>query len=106
MKKYDADIDLKSTFDIDTVDPQRLSLKLKRIGHSYRAANLMMSYLCNRSTATTIKENCSSFGSISVGVAQASESRPLHFIIYIADMLTLVLLGRMILLCCNVLTIR
>ncbi len=57
----------------------------------------MMSYLCNRSTTTTIKENGSSFRNISVGVAQGSKMGPLHFIIYIADMLTLGLLGKMLL---------
>lgn len=88
-------IDLKRAF--DTVDPRRLSLKLKRIGLSTRAAELMMSYLCNRNTATTIKDNCSTFRSVSIGVAQGSKLGPLHFIIYIADMLTLGLVGRMIL---------
>lgn len=88
-------IDLKRAF--DTVDPLRLSLKLKRIGLSDKAADLMMSYLCNRSTATTIKGNSSNFRSISVGVAQGSKMGPLHFIIYIADMLTLGWLGKMVL---------
>ena len=81
----------------DTVDPLRLSLKFKRISLSDKAADLMMSYLCNRSTATTIKESCSKFRNISVGVAQGSKMGPMHFIVYIADMLTLGLLGMILL---------
>lgn len=88
-------IDLKRAF--DTVDPKRLSFKLRRTGLSETAADLMMSYLCNRTTATVIGNSCSMFRNISVGVAQGSKMGPLHFLVYIADMLTLGLLGKILL---------
>lgn len=57
----------------------------------------MITYVCNGSAATTIKYNCTSLRNISIGVAQGSEMGPLLLIIYIAILLTLGLLGRMIL---------
>jgi len=96
-KKYVAliFIDLKRAF--DTVDPKRLSLKFGRVGLAESAVELLMSYLCNRTTATVIGNYCSGFRSISIGVAQGSKMGPLHFLIYIADLLTLGLLGKILL---------
>lgn len=84
-------IDLRKAF--DTVDPKRLIRKLKRLGLSDSAAKLMLSYLQNRQTATTIGNNRSDFRSVNVGVAQGSKLGPMHFIIYINDMLKLDLIG-------------
>lgn len=98
-KKYVACvfIDLRRAF--DTVDPLRLSLKLKRLGLSDSASTLMLSYLQSRQTATTIGSNTSSFMKINVGVAQGSKLGPLHFITYINDLLSTCIdfIGRLIL---------
>lgn len=88
-------IDLRKAF--DTVEPHRLLLKLKQLGLSTPALQLMSSYLLNRMTATRIGNEKSSFKNISVGVAQGSKLGPLHFIIYINDMLQLNLKGKLIL---------
>lgn len=56
-----------------------------------------MSYLQNRSTATTIGNNTSLFRKIVVGVAQGSKIGPLLFIIYINDILQLDFLGNILL---------
>lgn len=57
----------------------------------------MASYLKNRQTATTIGENTSSFRKINVGVAQGSKLGPIHFIVYINDLLRLSFIGRLLL---------
>lgn len=88
-------IDLRKAF--DTVDPHRLLLKMRQLGLSTSALQLMSSYLLNRMTATKIGNERSSFRNISVGVAQGSKLGPLHFIIYINDMLQLELKGKLIL---------
>lgn len=88
-------IDLKKAF--DTVDPKRLVRKLKRQGLSDSATKLMLSYLQNRRTATSIGTNSSNFRNVNVGVAQGSKLGPLHFIIYINDMLNLDLIGELVL---------
>jgi len=88
-------IDLKKAF--DTVDPKRLARKLKRLGLSDSAVKLMSSYLQNRQTATNIGNNSSNFRNVNVGVAQGSKLGPLHFIIYINDMLKLDLIGQLVL---------
>lgn len=96
-KKYVACmfVDMRRAF--DTVDPERLSKKLRRIGLSENATNLMLSYLRNRRTAISIGNNSSNFRNISVGVAQGSKMGPLHFIIYIADLLLVNFIGLLIL---------
>lgn len=53
----------------------------------------MMSYLCNRST---INDKSSIFRRILLGVAKGPKMGPLHFIIYVADMLTLGLIGKIL----------
>lgn len=88
-------IDLRKAF--DTVDPKRLARKLKRLGLSTKAVKLMMSYLQNRQTATTIGNCSSEFTNINVGIAQGSKLGPVHFIIYINDMLRLNLIGQLVL---------
>lgn len=88
-------IDLKKAF--DTVDPKRLVRKFKRLGLSDNASKLMMSYLQNRRTATTIGQNTSNFRSVNVGVPQGSKLGPLQFIVYINDLLQLDLIGQLIL---------
>lgn len=77
----------------DTVDPVRLPKKLRRISLSENATKLMLSYLHNRCTATTIGANTSYFRNILIGVAQGSKMGPLHFIIYIADLLLVKFFG-------------
>lgn len=88
-------IDLRKAF--DTVDPHRLLLKMKQLGLSDAALQLMSSYLLNRETAIKIGNERSNFQRVSVGVAQGSKIGPLHFVIYINDMLMLELNGKMIL---------
>lgn len=88
-------IDLKKAF--DTVDPVRLARKLKRVGISDNAMTLILSYLQNRETATTIGYNYSVFKRILVGVAQGSLMGPLHFITYLNDLLQLDFICRLIL---------
>lgn len=88
-------VDLRRAF--DTVDPQRLAKKLSRIGLSENAIKLMLGYLRNRRTATTIGTNTSDFKDISVGVAQGSKMGPLHFIIYMADLLLVQFIGLLVL---------
>lgn len=96
-KKYVACmfVDLRRAF--DTVDPVRLSKKLSRIGLSENATKLMLSYLENRLTATTIGSITSCLRKISVGVAQGSKMGPLHFIIYVADLLLVKFIGKILL---------
>lgn len=88
-------IDLRKAF--DTVDPKRLAKKLKRLGLSNSAVKLMLSYLQNRQTATTIGNNSSSIKNVNVGVAQGSKLGPIHFVIYINDMLRLNFIGQLVL---------
>lgn len=88
-------IDLKKAF--ETVDPVRLARKLKRVGISDNAMTLILSYLQNRETATTIGYNYSVFKRILVGVAQGSLMGPLHFITYLNDLLQLDFICRLIL---------
>lgn len=88
-------VDLKKAF--DTVDPVRSVHKLKRLGLSNNAANLMLSYLQNRQTATSLGDNLSVFKRILVGVAQGSLTGPVHFITYINDLMHLDFIGRLIL---------
>lgn len=88
-------VDLKRAF--DTVEPNRLARKLKRLGLSDKATKLMLSYLQGRSTATTLGNNKSRFQKVNVGVAQGPKIGPLHFLIYINDMLDLNLHGMLIL---------
>lgn len=57
----------------------------------------MESYLQDRSTATTIGNKTSSFRYINIGVAQGSKMGPLHFIIYMNDLLKLGFIGQLIL---------
>lgn len=88
-------VDLKKAF--DTVDTNRLVLKMKQLGLADVALRLMGSYLNNRQTATGINENKSSFKTLNVGVAQGSKLGPLHFILYVNDMTRLNLHGKLIL---------
>lgn len=88
-------IDLRKAF--DTVDTNRLARKLRRLGLSKEAAKLMLNYLRNRQTATTIGNSTSSFRNINVGVAQGSKLGPLHFVIYINDLLKLNFIGQLVL---------
>lgn len=92
-KKYVACmfVDLKRAF--DTVDPVRMERKLRRIGLSQGASQHILSYLQNRRTTAVIGENSSVFRRIMVGVAQGSIMGPLHFIIYMNDILQLPFLG-------------
>ena len=88
-------IDLRKAF--DTVDTNRLARKLKRLGLSKEAVKLMQNYLQNRRTATTIGNYTSSFRNIQTGVAQGSKLGPLHFVIYINDLLKLNFIGQLLL---------
>lgn len=88
-------VDLRKAF--DTVDPKRLAKKLKRLGLSNSAVKLMLSYLQNRQTATTIGKNSSDFKNVNVRVAQGSKLGPIHFIIYLNDMLRLNFIGQLVL---------
>lgn len=88
-------VDLKRAF--DTVEPKRLARKLSRLGLSDNSVKLMLNSLQGRQTATTLGSNKSDFRNVNVGVAQGSKIGPLHFIIYINDMLDLKLYGMPIL---------
>lgn len=88
-------IDLKRAF--DTVDSIRMERKLRRVGLSQTASQHILSYLQNRRTTTLIGENSSVFRRIMVGVAQGSIMGPLHFIIYMNDILQLPFLGLILL---------
>lgn len=88
-------IDLRKAF--DTVDTNRLARKLQRLGLSKEAVKLMANYLQNRQTATTIGNKTSSFRNIDIGVAQGSKLGPLHFVIYINDLLKLNFIGQLLL---------
>lgn len=57
----------------------------------------MSSYLQNRQTATTIGNIVSNFREVNVGVAQGSKLGPLHFIVYINDLLRCSFIGRLLL---------
>lgn len=65
-------IDLRRAF--DTVDPKRLAKKLERLGLSNKAVKLMLSYLQNRHTATTIGDHSSEFTNVNVGRLRARYS--------------------------------
>lgn len=88
-------IDLKKAF--DTVDTKRFAWKLNRLGLSKGAVKLMLDYLQNRQTATTIGNYTSSFININIGVPQGSKLGPVHFIIYINDLLKLDFIGQPVL---------
>lgn len=88
-------IDLKKAF--DTVDVKRLVRKFKRLGLSTNACKLMKSYLENRHTATSIGDNVSNFKRVNIGVAQGSKLGPVHFIIYINDLLQEKFIGQLLL---------
>lgn len=91
-KKFSAClfIDLKRAF--ETVNHQRLVAKLRRIGLSVEATNLMQSFLQRR-----IRTNINGFTSdpmlVKTGIGQGTILGPLHFILYINDLLDLHLNG-------------
>lgn len=88
-------IDLKSAF--DTIDTKRLICKLKSLGLTQPALDLMASYLNNRVTATRLFKTRSNFLGIEVEVPQGSKLGPLHFITYINDLLGVEFKGSIIL---------
>lgn len=57
----------------------------------------MNSYLQNRCTATKIGDKLSNFKKINIGVAQGSKLGPIHFIIYINDLLKVNFIGQLLL---------
>lgn len=88
-------VDLRKAF--DTVDTNRLARKLKQLGLSRSAVKLMLDYLLNRKTATTIGNSTSDFIDVKIGVPQGSKMGPLLFLIYINDMLRLNFIGQLLL---------
>lgn len=88
-------IDLRKAF--DTVDTRRLVLKFKRLGLSESACKLLKSYLQNRFTATSIGDAVSDLRKIDIGVAQGSKLGPIHFIVYINDLLKVDFIGQLLL---------
>ena len=76
-------IDLKSAF--DTVDFNRLLLKLEKIGIRGKAQQLFKSYLTNRKLYVGIDNQFSDLADISTGVPQGSSLSATLFNIYIND---------------------
>lgn len=77
-------IDIKKAF--DTVHHNKLLLKLKYLGMSFSAQQLMRNYLSNRRQRVFCNKTLSDYRLVTTGVPQGSSLGPLLFIVYMNDL--------------------
>ena len=88
-------IDLSKAF--DTIDHQKLLVKLEHYGIRGRCHEILKSYLSDRTQQTKFQDTVSSKNKIEFGVPQGSVLGPLLFLIYINDIVNSSILGDFVL---------
>lgn len=86
-------IDLRKAF--DSIDHRKLIQKLRNLGFSYSATELIKDYLKNRQQFIKIGEKSSLLETIKTGVPQGAIIGPLLFNIFINDIFTIFLNGKL-----------